>query len=216
MSMSYSMLDRYLERAAEVASLPETPSPVARLYSERLAPVSGAYRAAGAALIAAEAAAAKERREAGDAGTRIAGPYKLARSIVRAHDREIALPDTLAKLATDTDRKLAIGELLARIEASAGEAWADELLAHDFARLAPEAIREIDESVLASSARKRAVDTRAAAFGPAYEEFLSFKAAVRAGMGAASAAYQRLAYRPRSPEPDETGAPGAKTQPEPA
>ncbi len=198
MAMSYAMLARYLERADEISRLPGLPAPILRLHGERLAPVASAFRAATAALVEAEASAAKERREAGSAIARIVAPYKLARSIVRAREKSLSLPKTLEALPTDTDRKIAIAELLSRIERSKGEAWADELLADEFARLAPEAIREVDESVHASSARKRAVDARAAAFGPAYEELLGFKAAVLAGMGSASPAYQRLLLRGRA------------------
>jgi hypothetical protein len=179
------------------------PPPIIRLYTERLAPRSSAYRAADAALVAADAAATKERQQADSAVTQIEAPYKLARSIVRARAKELEVPETLAALNTDTDRKLAIGELLERIETSTGEGWADELLAGDFGTMAPEAIREIDESVLASAARKGAAEARAAAAGPAYEEYLSFKAAVLAGMGRKSAAYQRLTRHLRSSAGDD-------------
>jgi hypothetical protein len=203
MAQSYAMLARYLERADEVSRMPEVPAPIARLYTDRLAPRAEAFRAAAAALIDAEASATKERREVDSAVARIAAPYKLARSIVRARMSELAVPENLGSLATDTDKKLAIGELLEGIERSSGEPWADEILAGDFGRLAPEAIREIDEGVLASASRKAAADARAAAAGPAYEEYLSFKAAVLAGMGRRSAAYQRLARRVHSGAGDE-------------
>jgi hypothetical protein len=167
--------------------MPNVPPPIIRLYTERLAPRSSAYRAADAALVAADAAAKKERQQADSAVTQIEAPYKLARSIVRARVKELEVPETLAALHTDTDRKLAIGELLA----------------DDFGTMAPEAIREIDESVLASASLKGAAEARAAAAGPAYEEYLSFKAAVLAGMGRKSAAYQRLTRRIRSSAGDD-------------
>ena len=124
------------------------------------------------------ASAKKERWETVSSVTQIADPYKLARSILRARVSELSVPENLASLRTDIDRKLAIGELLEGIEKSGGEAWADEFLTGDFGRLAPEAIREVDESVLASASRKDAAEARAAAAGPAYEEHLSFKAVV--------------------------------------
>lgn len=193
MNITYDLLGRMLERSEELFQDAELPSLLKTLYKNRLEGATLAYRTADRALEEAENAAAKERTEVKRALEGITQPYRFVRALVTGHAPDFVLPEGLGTLRTDTDKKLAIESLLHRIDASAGEAWADELAKSEFAERAPSVIREIEEDVQARAALSRAIEARAAAFGPAVEAFTSFRAAVRAGCGPTSRFYRRIA-----------------------
>ncbi len=207
MIISYSMLGRYLERSDELAGDAELPPLLKSFHAARLVAPTAAFRTAHVALVAAESAASKERGEVKKALESIAQPYRFVRALVTGHAPDFVLPEALGSLATDTDKKLALEALLHRIDASAGEAWADELAQSEFAKRAPDVIREIEEDAAARTALSRAIETRAATFGPAYEAFMAFRAAVRAGCGPTSRLYRRIAPASTRARADEAGSP---------
>lgn len=210
MAVSYDLLRRQLERADESLTQPELPAALRSLHAARVAGPAAAYRAAYDALVRAEDAAAKERREMREAVTGIAAAYRFTRALVAGHQPDLVLPDSLTKLTTDTDRKLAIESLLHRIESNAGTAWADELAQTEFATKAAAVVQEIHEDITARASLSKAVEARAVAFGPAYEAMIAYRIAVRAGVGSASPIYRRLT------SPDRAAARDAESPSAPA
>lgn len=192
MGISYELLRRQLERAQESLTHPELPAGLGSLYEARLKGPAAAFTAAQAGLVAAEDAASKERREVKEALASLVQPYRYVRALVAGHLPDVGLPDTLAVLPTDTDKKLAIEALLLRIESNAGQAWADELAKSEFATRAPQVVKEIVDDIASRSALSSAVAARAAAYGPASDGLVAYRAAVRAGAGSASPIYKRL------------------------
>src|SRR5690606_36481346 len=124
-----------------------------------------AYLAAHRGLPVAEGAAGKEVREAAEALARLDQPYREARAVALAYVRDAVLPETLSALRTDTDRKMAVEDLVDRIDDHVGEPWADELLAGPFGTEAPKAIQELEEAVAASGGLAKARLRRAETFG---------------------------------------------------
>ena len=175
---------------------------VKRVYNDILADDSATYLAAYQGLADAEVVAKKEGDEGVKALASIGPAYLKARSVAARYVKDVALPETLKSLTTDTDRKTAIGELLSILDDNDEENdWAKELMTsvpgepRAFGELAPEAIREISEWTAANVALSKAVRKRAEAFGAAYEAYLEFKDVVRNTYGPKSIEYRRIHLR---------------------
>lgn len=201
MEIDYSSFDRVLTRAEEVAAEPDVKPSVKRVYEERTRESAMAFRATHAALRAAETASGKEGAEARVALLAIDAPYRLARAIAFSYVPTLQIPTTLKQQPTDTDKMNAIRALLRVLdERDETEAWAAEQLEGDFGRLAPDAIREIEEWIQANKDLQRARDARIAAAAPAYERFLAFKDVVRQAYGSKAIQYKRIHLRPGAAE----------------
>lgn len=175
---------------------------VKRVYNDILADDSATYLAAYQGLADAEVVAKKEGDEGVKALASIGPAYLKARSVAARYVKDVALPETLKSLTTDTDRKTAIGELLSILDDNDEENdWAKELMTsvpgepRAFGELAPEAIREISEWTAANVALSKAVRKRAEAFGAAHEAYLEFKDVVRNTYGPKSIEYRRIHLR---------------------
>lgn len=201
MNISHDRLLRHLARSEELFRDEALPPLLKTFYTQRLAEPTARFRAAHRALEDAENAAAKERSEVRAALDAIARPYQLVRVLIAANAPERQLPSRFGALKTDTDKKLALSALLHVIDDCAALPWAAGLDESEFAERAPEVIRELEEDTHARSSLYAAVKARAATFGPAMEAFMSFRAAVRAGLGANTSAYRRIA-----PTPERGGA----------
>lgn len=193
---------RLLGRCEELALDPNADRSVKRVYNDILADDSAAYLAAYQALGDAEKAAKKEGDEGVKALNDIGPPYLKARSVLEKYVKDVAIPEPLKSLPTDTDRKNAIGSLLRIIDDhDETNDWAKELMTsvpgepRAFGELAPEAIREITEWIAANVVLSKAVRKRAEAFGPAYEAYLDFKDVVRNTYGPKSIQYRRIHLR---------------------
>ncbi|MDC0749069.1 hypothetical protein [Polyangium mundeleinium] len=128
-------------------------------------------------VVAGENTAAKERSEAAAAPESLDELYREARAVASAYSPPEAAryPE---EAVTDTNKITAIENLPDAIDDHVGTAWANDLLGGEFGKLAPQAIQD-GEPVTANKALGNANQARAAAYGPAYEKYLSFKHVVR-------------------------------------
>jgi hypothetical protein len=163
------------------------------------------FLAAQKSVTAGESAAAKEGSEASAALESIDKPYREARAVTLAYLPTLKVPDTLKRQPTDTDKMTAIESLLDAIDDHVGTPWADEVLSGEFGERAPQAIKEISESVEANKSLAGAKQARAAAYGPAYEKYLAFKRVVRDVHGPASKEYKRIHLRASGGGAEEEG-----------
>jgi hypothetical protein len=193
--LDYGRLSRVLTRCNELAAAEDTHISVRLAWTDLLQSPAEAYQARHHALVAAESGAAKEGAEAKRALVTIDPLYGLARSVVQAYLPEQKVPDPLKSLTTDTDKKAAITALLDILDDHPDEPWAAVHLDGEFARLAPETERELDEWIGSSSALAKAKLERAAAYGPAWEQYLAYKNIVRRAYGAKSKQYRRIHVR---------------------
>ena len=129
---------------------------------------------------------------------------------VRAYVPTLIVPDTLKRQPTDTDKVSAVEDLLDAIDDHVGEKWADEALSGEFGTMAPKFIKEMSESITASKSLSAARETRASAYGPAYEKYLAFKRVVREAHGPTSKEYQRIHLRAKTAADDGTEEPPTK------
>ena len=193
MSLDHPTFARILTRCHELATTAGADPAVRRVYEERLQPLATKYLAAHAALPAAETAASTERTEAAAALQAIDKPYRTARAIARAYVPTLTVPETLKVLTTDTDQAGAIQALLDILDARGdSEAWAREQLEGEFGRLAPIAVREMNEHTAASTTLSKARDARATEYGPTWERYIPFKNVVRHTYGPSSPEYRRI------------------------
>lgn len=203
MEIDYSTFNRVLTRAEEVANEPDVKPSVKRVYTERLHTLAMEFRSAHDGLATAETSAAREGAEGRAALKAIDAPYRSARAVAVSHIPNLHLPTTLKQQPTDTDKMNAVRGLLRELdEREESEPWAAELLAEDFGRLAPDAIREVEEWIQSSKDLQRARDTRATASATAYARFLAFKDVVRQSYGSKSRQYKRIHVRAGATEPD--------------
>lgn len=186
---------RVLARCQELGTAADARPVVARVYADVLKSPADAFLAAHKTVAAGESAAAKEESEASAALESIDKPYREARAVALAYVPTLKVPDTLKRQPTDTDKVTAIEDLLDAIDDHVGTAWADEILSGEFGKRAPLAIKEVSESVEANKGLGSTKQARAAAYGPAYEKYLSFKRVVREVHGPASKEYKRIHLR---------------------
>lgn len=216
MTVDHFRLNRILTRCGETAGATDCDTSVKRVYDELLVSEAMTYRGAYQALMDAEKKAKKELREALKALVEIDQPYRKARTVTLLYVKDLAVPETLKSLDTDTDRKDAISTLLGILDEHDDEpGWAQDLTAGEFGRLAPEAIRELDELIKASSDLEKAMRARAKAYGPAYEAYLGFKQVVRNAYGASSRHYRRIHVKSNGKlaedDPVDTGDPKSES-----
>jgi hypothetical protein len=191
-----------LLRCAEVASEDGAKKSVAMVHNDRLKDPAGKFLTAQDAVTKAEGAWAKENAESLAALADLDQPYQETLAVVSAYLPHEVLPATLKALPTDTDRLKAIGDLVDLLDLNQSEAWATEQLGGDFGTRAPQAVTELEESIVANKACSKARDERAGAYGLAYERYLAFKKVVRAAYGPTSKQYQRIHIRSgKSAEP---------------
>lgn len=195
--LDYDRLLRVLTRARELGEVAGGNASVRLAFTDLLNAPAGVYVAAHGALVTAESTGKKESSEAAKALADFDLPYSLARMVVRAYLPSEVLPDTLKALPTDTDRKNAIVKVRNVLEEHSSAPWAQTLLTGDFGTKANDVIREVSEWITANGTLDAAVKARAAAYGPAYEQYLSFKGIVRQAHGASSQQYQRIHIRGR-------------------
>ncbi len=196
MAIDYGRFDRILARSAEIAERADADASVKRVYSERFAEQAKAFRVAHKGAKNAEKSASKERMEAFEALAKIDQPYLKARAVAKLYVTDLAIPDTLKQLDTDTERADAVRDLLNLLDDhDDAPGWAQELTSGEFGTLAPEAVREIQEWIHANGDLEKAIDARAAAYGPAYERYLGFKDVVRNTYTPSSVHYRRIHVR---------------------
>jgi hypothetical protein len=181
---------------------------VVRVYGETLKQAAEAFLSAYDAVRKAEGGFKKEHKEALEALEAFDGPYREARSVVRAFVPHTSLPDTLKAQPTDTNKLDAIEKLLDAIDDHSGEAWADEIAQGEIGQRAATTVKELNEAIASDKALAEARDGRAAAYGPAYERYLRYKRVVRDALGAKSRQYKRIHLRTTGDED------GPETRPE--
>lgn len=219
MNINHERLVRVLLRCVEISKQPGISLPVIAVYNAALSGPANAYLTADAAVNDALVKAEKESSEAKKSLVEIDGPYRTARSALKAVHPSAAkaLPLTLKALPTDTDKLNAIQMLMSAIQEHAGEPWADAFLTGEVAAKAQSSTQNIEEAIAASKALTKAKADRAAAFGPAYAKYLDFKQVVRDALGSTSKEYKRIHLR-ASPgkgdgdNPDEPKIPTPPTQ----
>lgn len=193
--LNYDRFVRVLTRSAELAAAADKPPILGIVYKETAEAKINAFLAANTAVDKALTAFAKENREAVAALNAMDAPYGVARATVVALLPETVLPETLKAQPTDTDKLNAIERLLDIIDDHVGKPWADTLLQGDFGQRAPTTVNEVHEAIAASTARSKALNTRAEAYGPAREAYLAFKRVVRNALGPGSKDYRRIHLR---------------------
>ncbi len=196
MGIDYPRFGRVLSRAAELAAREDVDPNVKRMYDERLATEATAFHATDTGLKNAEVVAKKEHGEALGALVQIDQPYRKARVVTVQYVDDLAIPKTLKSLSTDTDKRDAIRTLVEILDAHDDEpGWAADLMAGDFGRLAPIAIREVSEWIDANGNLEKAVRARMDAYSAAYDRFLRFRDVVRETYTPSSIHYRRLLVR---------------------
>lgn len=193
--LDYERLQRVLTRSAELGTSEDAHANIKLAYNDLLKGPADAFLAAFKKLIAAESAANKEGAEAHAALASFDQPYQAARAMAKGYLPNEVLPDTLKSLATDTDRKNAILRLRSLLEAHQDAPWAKAQLDGPFGAKAADVVREVTEWIAANADLSGAVTTRASAYGPAYEQYLTFKNIVRTTLGSASHQYRRIHIR---------------------
>ncbi|MDI1480049.1 hypothetical protein [Polyangium sp. y55x31] len=209
-AIDYKRFYRILTRCQELGTDAGARPVVGRVYADVLKGSAEAFLTAHKSVLAGESAAGKEGAEANAALVSIDQPYREARAVALAYVPTLAVPDTLKRQPTDTDKVNALEELLDAIDDHVGTPWADEIVNGEFGQRAPMVIKEIRESVEANTALANAKHARATAYGPAYEKYLSFKRVVREVHGPSSKEYKRIHLRAASggDESAEDGAEG--------
>ncbi|TKD04480.1 hypothetical protein [Polyangium fumosum] len=197
-AIDYKRFYRLLARCQDLGTDVNARPVVARVYGDVLKVVGEAFLTAHKTVVAGESAAGKEGAEANAALVSIDQPYREARAVALAYVPTLLVPDTLKRQPTDTDKVTALEDLLDAVDDHLGTPWADEIVNGDFGQRAPHVIKEIRESVEANTALANAKTTRATAYGPAYEKYLSFKRVVREVHGPSSKEYKRIHLRASS------------------
>ena len=195
-TLNYPLLGRMISRNHEVAHDPGIDPHVLHYYDSRVAAPHAAFTLAEDGLRTAEGKLHLERGEYHVALTGFEPIYRAARGVVAAFDPNLTLPPALSQCPTDTDKCNAIRALAAVIDDhDETAAWAKDLANGDFGKRAPVVLEEADDVVKMQPVHQAAVTARAAAYGPAYEAFIAFKALVRAVHGPKSTYYRRLSVR---------------------
>jgi hypothetical protein len=194
-TIDYGRFVRVLSRCAELAADASQPAIIGLVYKEAMEGLVTAFLEAEKATTTATGALGKEGHEARKALTDLDAPYRVARSAVLAVLPDTVLPQTLKVQPTDTDKLNAIERLLYVVNEHAGKGWADELLKGDFGQKASKAVKELKETIAASTELGKANTARAAAYGPAYEAYLRFNRVVRDALGPTSKEYRRIHLR---------------------
>lgn len=202
MNISHDTFTRLLLRCLEISKQPGINPAILGVYKDTLEAPANEYLGTDAAVNASLIAFEKENSEAFGALSSLDGPYKVARSALRAiyPSTAKAAPLTLKSLPTDTDKLKAIQWLLDSIQGHAGEAWADAILAGEYGVSASKSITEVEEAIAANKAYTKAKMDRADAAVLAYSRFIDFRQLVREACGAGSKEYQRLHLRGSSPK----------------
>ncbi len=165
-TIDYGRTTRLRTRMGERLADAELSPIVKNVYEDSVRAAVSAYLAANAALGPAETNAKKEVREGAEA--LLDQPSRQARAVVVDYHPDTSLPETQKSQPTDTDRKHAIASMLDILDDHTGEAWAGE-----FGQSASRVVQELDEALTANTTLSAARDARAAAYGPAYERYLS-------------------------------------------
>lgn len=194
-NINYKRFHRAAARCKELGTGKNTKALVVQVYQHDTQAALEAFIAAHQAVDQKESSSAKENKEAQSALSAIDTPYQAARATVKAFVPTLKLPDTLKRQPTVTDQVLAVESLLDIVDDYAGTPWADEILKGDFGTLAPNVVKEVSEAAEADKDLAAARQARAAAYGPAYEKYISFKRVVRAQYGASSLEYRRIHLR---------------------
>ncbi len=196
MGIDYERFDRLLDRSAELAAREDVDPSVKRVYDDKLAADATTYRASHDGLKNAEVVAKKEHGEELQALEDVDQPYLKARTVTKIYVKDLAVPETLKSLSTDTDKRDALRSLLEILDANDDSpGWAADLTSGDFGRLAPIAIQQITEWITADGNLETAVHARQEAYAKAYERFLEFRDVVRATYTSSSIHYRRLLVR---------------------
>jgi hypothetical protein len=203
MALEYDFIYRVLTRAAEVAAEPGMNICVINAYDGLLKGPSQAFCKAHEDVIDAMSSYGRDTRDAVEAFDVLDMHYKLARTMVLAFVPGTVLPDTLRSLTTDTDKLNAIKSILGALNKHVGEKWADDILAGDFGVQGPKAAKDLTDAIASNMALANARDSRAEAYGPAYEKLLLFRRVVRDALGARSKQYKRLQLKQRKKAADE-------------
>lgn len=217
MNINHERLVRVLLRCVEISKQPDLSPAVLAVYNAALSGPASAYLTADAAVNDGLVKADKESSEAKESLAEIDGPYRTARSALKAVHPSAAkaLPLTLKALPTDTDKLNAIQMLMGALQEHAGEPWADAFLGGEVAAKAQSATQNIEEAIAAGKALTKAKTDRAAAFGPAYAKYLDFKQVVRDALGPTSKEYKRIHLRasPGKGDADNADEPKPSTPP---
>lgn len=196
MSMDQPRFFRVVDRATKMAGRAKVNPVVKAVYDDKLAPHATRYVAAYRALEDVEAVRRKEKGEALAILEEIDQPYREARTALNSYVDDVAVPMSLKSRRTATDKSTAIEGVHALIERhKEAHAWARAIAEGAFGRLAPIAIREIDEWIVADEAHEEARRERADAYKAAYPMFLIVREQVGASYGTNSIHYRRLVVR---------------------
>ena len=195
MAIDYERFGRVVRRSVEVGTDDKLPKIIGVVYKASAEGPIQAFLATDKVVNDAMNAFRKEHSEAIDALAKMDAPYRVARSAVLAMVPTVKLPDTLKAQPTDTDKLKAIEDLLDLIDDHTGTPWADTLLQEEFGKQAPQTVKELNEAIAANKALSVATAARAAAYGLAYEAYLSFKRVVRDALGPGSKEYKRIHLR---------------------
>lgn len=195
MALRYDLLERVVDRCAELATATDCHPLVQRVWLERLKDLANAYLDSLKTYKKAENAWAKENSEAVEALKALDQPFKIARAVVAAYCPKEKLPETLKALPTETEQKNAISEVVEILDNHSTEEWAEEVSRGEFGTKAPVTLQEVNESIAANRAFAEAEVARAAAYGPAWERYLAFKNVVRNVYGPKSKQYRRIHIR---------------------
>jgi hypothetical protein len=194
-NINFGRFKRLLTRCQEVASEPAMNAGVVAVHTGVLKPVADAYLKAHAAVIEGESELAAQSLEATMALSEMDTLYRVARSVLLAFKPGTVLPTTLRTQPTDTDRMNAIEDLLNALNKHAGEAWADQQIQGAFGVAGAKAVASMEEAVAANKTLSKARETRASAYGPAYDGYIAFKRVVRDALGSKSKQYKRIHLR---------------------
>jgi len=207
-TMEFDKMARILVRCEEIALAPEAKSIVKTTYAGVLEQAAHAFLDASRAVQKIESLQAKETKEAQQALDRLDQPYREARSVVKAFIPTAKVPLTLKQLPTDTDRLLAIENLLDLLKEYETQEWADALLKGPYGQLAPSTLKELSEAIAATRALVDIRKTRADLLDPVHDAYMRYKRVVRDSIGKTSHEYRRIHVR-AAPGSDADSAPAS-------
>ncbi|EYF05385.1 hypothetical protein [Chondromyces apiculatus] len=216
MNAEFNKFRRVALRCAEVANEPGAPAVLVTVYAASVAGPLQAYLAAEAGV---EAAMNRLNRAESQMNERIEGidqQFRVVRSAVTAVQPDLEVPVTLKMQRTDTDKRMAIEQLVAVVTTCAGQPWADGLLQGEFGDMAEVAVAQFTECAEAANALQKARNDRLAAAEPAWEAYMRFKRLVRETLKSTSRQYRRLHLRSGKPLEDDEEEPGKVEDPKTA
>jgi hypothetical protein len=215
-SIDYKRFARLLARCEEIAKAEDADPSVALLYTDLLEAPATSFRAAHKVIKDAETAAGTENGNASVSLDAFDGHYRAARAISLAYVPALAVPETLKRQPTDTDKKEAIKDLLGMVNKHAGSKWAEMLLEGNFGKLAPTVIDGLGDADGAATDLAKARTARAKAYGPAYVQYMAFKKVVREIHGEHSREYRRIHLRSTPSAELESDEPPASPEDKPS